>query len=67
VGIRISCKWNNANVILLQLQVIILRNNYIYIYKQRSHVRKHKVLPNGTFYVKIIEIFSSITLKIKIN
>ena len=24
---------------------------YIYIYKQRPHVGKHKVLPSGVFYV----------------
>ena len=27
------------------------KNQYIYIYKQRPHVGKHKVLPSGVFYV----------------
>ena len=38
---------------------------YIYIYMQRPHVGKYKILPNDAFYIKKIEIFSSITLEIK--
>ena len=57
------------NVILLQLQVITLikKSIYIYIYKQRPYKGKHKILSSGTFYTKIIEISSSVTLEIKTN
>ena len=42
-----------------------LQDILLYIYMQRPHVGKYKILPNDAFYIKKIEIFSSITLEIK--
>ena len=42
-------------------------NKYIYIYKQRLHVKKYEVLPSGAFYAKRIEIFLCDTSEIRTN